>query len=469
MCVDFHSHVQNRQHSQSNDRYHDTQEEAGVAPQAKRQNKFNLTKDTSIINYWDSANSVAACVHHFNLYDLEARGFVRPFCLAYISYDRAKPVIYFEQIRKRFNEITDLLKKSNFNLFKLDLEQRCLDLKFTRDLFLKWSADGQDPAELKQLRAGLAKENKLDIKTCGRLTASSANEKSKQLQLNAIDTLVKELENVIEVIRVELKDKNWLKLKPKKSAHPNPHHHHHVKQDLNVSIDRLSLPQLSTNSKETTLVNKANRSVTFPNSKSSSPAVPFIQINANQNKKLVLRTPKLFANILIGNLNTLPSLNSIDSDGFCGGIDFQQLNQSSKLQQHKTMKRLHQLSCHTAKQAINEMRLMQLYFSTPFYLLKFRELATPVGNFSKSNFWSLVCGEIAVANFATHVDSFSLHKHNLIKWANGKSSQNESFTLYINKLNDQAESLNEEQDEETLLYSSVCTVYLFLYFNSNTF
>ena len=442
MCVDFHSHVQNRQ--QPTQQANQESEDSGIA--IKRQNKFNLTKDTSIINYWDSANSVAACVHHFNLYDLEARGFVRPFCIAYISYDRIKPVVYFDSIRKRFNEITDLLKKSNFNIFKLDLEQRCLDLNYTRNLFLKWCGETKDPALLKQIRAQLAKDNKLDMRTCGRLTASSANEKTKQLQLNAIETLVKELESVIEAIRKELKAKNWLKLKTKKLTQPQ-----NVKQDLNISVDCLSLPMNTSN--EITLVNKANRSMTYPDSSSNSPSVPVINANCNQSKRLVLRSPKFFAHILIGNLNTLNSSNSIDLEGFCGGIDFQQLNQSSKRQQHKTMKRLHQLSFHTAKQAINEMRLMQLYFSTPFYLLKFRELATPAGNFSKSNFWSLVCGEIAIANLAAYVDSFNLHKHNLIKLANGEASQNESFTLFINKLN---ENFNEEEeDEETLLYSSV--------------
>lgn len=58
MCVDFHSHLNSQ-------------------PSALGGSKFGLTKDTSIVNYWDfNAQMVCACVQHFNLYDLEARGYI---------------------------------------------------------------------------------------------------------------------------------------------------------------------------------------------------------------------------------------------------------------------------------------------------------------------------------------------------------------------------------------------------------
>jgi len=121
------------------------------------------------------------------------------------------------------------------------------------------------------------------------------------------------------------------------------------------------------------------------------------------------------------------------------------------------------LSSHTAKQAINEMRLMQLYFSTPYYLLKFRELATPVHNFNKNNIWSIMCGEIAIANFGTHIDTFNLNKNHLITMANNNNNNKQkSNKLTINhksiiKNNNETtrEQVEEETDEETLLYSSM--------------
>lgn len=88
MCVDFHSHLnQNSQNTSAiaNDDYDPSRmavnndysllEDGTPVSHAGFTSKFGLTKDTSIINYWDlNARMVCACVQHFNLYDLEARG-----------------------------------------------------------------------------------------------------------------------------------------------------------------------------------------------------------------------------------------------------------------------------------------------------------------------------------------------------------------------------------------------------------
>ncbi len=198
MCVDFHSHIQPSP-APTNDTPSDT---LCDEPQTTL-SKFSLSKDTSIINYWDSSTSVAACVHHFTLYDIEARGFVRPFCLAYVSYDATKPVVFFEKIRDKFSEITDLLKRSNLNLFKRELDQRCVDLKFTREIFLNWSKSTTDQ------RVKISKNCGLDMQTCARMTSSSESEASTIMQLKAIDNLRSELECVAEVVTKCLKEKNW--------------------------------------------------------------------------------------------------------------------------------------------------------------------------------------------------------------------------------------------------------------------
>lgn len=85
------------------------------------------------------------------------------------------------------------------------------------------------------------------------------------------------------------------------------------------------------------------------------------------------------------------------------------------------MKRLHQLSIHTAKQAINEMRLMQAYFNTPFYLLKFRQLNSvdrPENKCSYNNanhFWSITLGDCVIDDFSASIGVASLNKNSLIK------------------------------------------------------
>lgn len=186
MCVDFHSHLQFKNDSDSRP-------------------AFTLTQDTSIINYWDTGcTMITACVHHFTLYDLDARGFVRPFCMAYISYDQ-KPVTFFEPIRTKFNEITSLLKKSNLNVFKEELEQRCADLKFTKEFFVAWCDAGEER------RKELIDEHKLDDRTRARLNHSSSTEAGRTQQVNAIDTMIGEMDGILNVIVDELKSKNWLK------------------------------------------------------------------------------------------------------------------------------------------------------------------------------------------------------------------------------------------------------------------
>lgn len=211
MCVDFHSHLQTSK--QQFDNHADTttipsnNNNNEETCSTKSLNKFSLTKDTSIINYWDVNSTVAGVVHHFTLYDLDARGFVRPFCLAYISFDKTKPIHFFESIKEKFTEITDLFKRSNFNLFRHELEQRCLDLKYTRDFFTNWyliKAQNQDNELMK-----LSRDLNLDMKIVAKLNSSSLNEQTKQMQLNAIDSLVKEMELILDVVLIELKLKNW--------------------------------------------------------------------------------------------------------------------------------------------------------------------------------------------------------------------------------------------------------------------
>ena len=116
MCVDFHT---TQQQNLSN---------------TLTASRFSLTKDTSIINYWDlNSNGIAAYVHHFTLYDIEARGFVRPFCLAYLTYEREKVQLYFNNLVQTFTKITNLFKKSNLNLFKRHLDEHMKNLYYTRE------------------------------------------------------------------------------------------------------------------------------------------------------------------------------------------------------------------------------------------------------------------------------------------------------------------------------------------------
>jgi hypothetical protein len=235
MCVDFHSHLQFLQQSDT------------ILNENNGGKAFSLTKDTSIINYWDSnASLVTACVQHFTLYDLEARGFVRPFCLAYISYDQ-KAVGFFDEIRAKFAEITDLFKKSNFNTFRQELEQRCVDLKFTREFFIKWSeffdkqklnvnpsreADSDDDKFVRVINKMIA-DYRLDERTVSRLNFSCSSESAKRHQFEAIDNMVSEMESINAVVMEELRSKRWLKTTS--SGHANHDSLASSREDLNLN------------------------------------------------------------------------------------------------------------------------------------------------------------------------------------------------------------------------------------------
>ncbi len=382
---------------------------------------------------------MSACVHHFTLYDLSARGFVRPFCLAYISYEKNKPIAFFEQIREKFTEITDLLKKSNFNLFKSELEQRCLNLRFTRDLFLKWSNESSSDSSSNTTdqdkldnRLKLAKDFKIDNKTFARLNASCSNEQIKNLQLNAIDNLLSEMENVLSVVVNELIVKNWhftvnkpvkQKLSSNLLATVGETESDDNFRKSSSAVDPILFKEIE--SKERSFTYPAELSILVGKDKNSE-----LKSNKKEREKYALHKPKLIKNVLIGNTN-------LALDNGLAGIDFlnldsqkNQLETSENQNKPKVMKRFHQLCSDTARQAINELRLMQRYFSTPYHLLKYKEITnmanemfTNRNKLKKSSnnynlFWSITLGNCLIADFSTNIDTFNLNKCALIKKSN---------------------------------------------------
>uniref|UniRef100_A0A8D3E819 Smith-Magenis syndrome chromosome region, candidate 8b n=1 Tax=Scophthalmus maximus TaxID=52904 RepID=A0A8D3E819_SCOMX len=60
-----------------------------------------------------------AYVHHVTLYDLEARGMVRPFCMAYVCSDQAKLMENFSELSACFSQASDSLKTGNRKILSL--------------------------------------------------------------------------------------------------------------------------------------------------------------------------------------------------------------------------------------------------------------------------------------------------------------------------------------------------------------
>ncbi|KAK1804755.1 hypothetical protein P4O66_003606 [Electrophorus voltai] len=98
--------------------------------------KLNFVEDSKVV-LGDSKEGAFAYVHHLTLYDLEARGFVRPFCMAYISADERKIMQQFQQLSSGFSKASESLKSGNRKAFANELEKKLQDLEYTRTVLHK--------------------------------------------------------------------------------------------------------------------------------------------------------------------------------------------------------------------------------------------------------------------------------------------------------------------------------------------
>ncbi|KAJ8251810.1 hypothetical protein GJAV_G00225670 [Gymnothorax javanicus] len=93
--------------------------------------KLNFVEDSKVV-LGDSKEGAFAYVHHLTLYDLEARGFVRPFCMAYISADERKIMQQFQELSVEFSKASECLKTGNRKAFASELIKKLKDLEYTR-------------------------------------------------------------------------------------------------------------------------------------------------------------------------------------------------------------------------------------------------------------------------------------------------------------------------------------------------
>ncbi|XP_029367343.1 guanine nucleotide exchange protein smcr8b isoform X2 [Echeneis naucrates] len=93
--------------------------------------RLNFSEDSKVI-LGDSADDAFAYVQHLTLYDLQARGMVRPFCMAYVCSDQAKLMENFLELSTCFSQASDSLKTGNRQAFSLELQRKLQELEYTR-------------------------------------------------------------------------------------------------------------------------------------------------------------------------------------------------------------------------------------------------------------------------------------------------------------------------------------------------
>ncbi|CAI5680959.1 unnamed protein product [Oreochromis niloticus] len=113
----------------------------GHTPPSSPGPRLNFSEDSKVI-LGDSAEDAFAYVHHLTLYDLEARGMVRPFCMAYVCSDQVKLMENFSELSTRFSEAAESLKTGNRQAFYIELQRKLQELEYRR-LTLRKVTEGQ--------------------------------------------------------------------------------------------------------------------------------------------------------------------------------------------------------------------------------------------------------------------------------------------------------------------------------------
>lgn len=115
-------------------------------PPASPGPRLNFSEDSKVV-LGDSADDAFAYVHHMTLYDLEARGMVRPFCMAYVCSDQKKLMENFSELSTCFSQAADSLKTGNRQAFSMELQRKLQELEYTRltllqETELPWTING---------------------------------------------------------------------------------------------------------------------------------------------------------------------------------------------------------------------------------------------------------------------------------------------------------------------------------------
>lgn len=101
--------------------------------QQGQEEEFDISPDSQVL-ITEPKDGAYAYVHYFALNDIQARGYLRQYCLCYITNTPSKLTDNFEKLQKDFFEVTALFKCGNHRVFGKDLEHRLADLEYSKEL-----------------------------------------------------------------------------------------------------------------------------------------------------------------------------------------------------------------------------------------------------------------------------------------------------------------------------------------------
>ncbi|KAG0304158.1 Guanine nucleotide exchange protein smcr8 [Dissophora globulifera] len=136
---------------------------------------FHIPEDIEV-HVSDAENGYWAYVHHFTLFDINARGFVRPFSISYITRDPHKVLAHFDDMRRKFSSATLYFKTGNYTLFRQDLTKKLRDLNYTNNLLSEAPADASSSPSLDTSTAGSSRNASLPSKASQSTLTNSSSE-----------------------------------------------------------------------------------------------------------------------------------------------------------------------------------------------------------------------------------------------------------------------------------------------------
>ncbi|CAG7833445.1 unnamed protein product [Allacma fusca] len=97
---------------------------------------FKVCEDTQVMRT-NVFKDVHVFMQYFTLYDIKARGFVRPFCFGYVSKDHVKIDKNVSKFAVEFDKMTNILKHTNRQWFSLELQQYLAKLKSAKEDYIQ--------------------------------------------------------------------------------------------------------------------------------------------------------------------------------------------------------------------------------------------------------------------------------------------------------------------------------------------
>jgi hypothetical protein len=101
---------------------------------------FVISPDSQVL-LTEPSDGLFAYVHYFAVNDIQARGYLRQYCLSYLTHSPSKLIDQFHRLQEDFYTVTSLFKYGNHKVFMCDLKRRLNDIIYSIDEVSKSEAD----------------------------------------------------------------------------------------------------------------------------------------------------------------------------------------------------------------------------------------------------------------------------------------------------------------------------------------